>query len=81
MEAQVIDKQVVRSGTSVGVHYREAIRARSKNEFVAKIEAGLQELEETIYWLELLTESGIVAKGLLSDLLKESDELYDNSSQ
>jgi len=59
-EAQVIGKQVLRSGTSVGAHYREAKRARSTAEFISKIEGALQELDETIYWLELLTESGIV---------------------
>jgi len=46
-EAQVIGKQVLRSGTSVGAHYREATRARSDREFVSKMEVGLQELEET----------------------------------
>ena len=45
-EAQVIGKQVLRSGTSVGAHYREASRSRSTAEFVSKIEGGLQELEE-----------------------------------
>ena len=57
-EAQVIGKQALRSGTSVGAHYREATRARSNAEFVSKIECGLQELEETRYWLELMVESG-----------------------
>jgi four helix bundle protein len=56
-EAQVLGKQVLRSGTSIGAHYREAMRARSPAEFVSKIEGGLQELEETSYWLELLIES------------------------
>jgi four helix bundle protein len=59
-EAQVIGKQGLRSGSSVGAHYREANRARSDAEFVSKIEGGLQELDETGYWLELLAESGIV---------------------
>ncbi|MGH9900349.1 MAG: four helix bundle protein, partial [Pyrinomonadaceae bacterium] len=53
-EAQVIGRQVLRSGTSVGAHYREACRARSDADFISKIEGSLQELEETIYWLELL---------------------------
>ena len=47
--AQVIGKQVLRSGTSVGAHYREAFRSRSDAEFISKIEVGLQELEETLY--------------------------------
>ncbi|MGH9941568.1 MAG: four helix bundle protein [Pyrinomonadaceae bacterium] len=74
-EAQVIGKQVLRSGTSVGAHYREAMRARSVAEFVSKIEGGLQELEETSYWLELLTESGIVTVARLTSLLQEANEL------
>jgi four helix bundle protein len=75
IQAQIIGKQVLRSGTSVGAHYREANRARSTAEFVSKIEAGLQELEETAYWLELLIEGGIVTTGRLSSLLKETNEL------
>ena len=51
--SQVIGKQLIRSGTSAGAHYREASRARSTAEFVSKIEGGLQELEETSYWIEL----------------------------
>lgn len=74
-EAQVMGKQVLRSGTSVGAHYREACRARSTAEFISKIEGGLQELEETVYWLELLTESGIVKGELLLPLIQEADEL------
>jgi four helix bundle protein len=74
-EAQVLGKQVLRSGTSVGAHYREATRARSQAEFVSKIEGGLQELEETVYWLELLIEAGIVKESNLQDLLHEATEL------
>src|SRR5690349_15460519 len=57
-EAQVIGKQVLRSGTSVGAHYREAKRARSTAEFVSKIEGALQELDETTYWLERSAKVG-----------------------
>src|SRR5438552_18806864 len=74
-EAQVLGRQVLRSGTSVGAHYREATRARSTAEFVSKIEGGLQELEETAYWLELLAESGIVPESQLEDLRQEANEL------
>src|SRR4029450_9785924 len=59
-EAQVIGKQVLRSGTSVGANYREASRGRSKAEFIAKCGDSLRELEETAYWLDLLLEAGIV---------------------
>ena len=74
-EAQVLGKQVLRSGTSVGAHYREGTRARSTAEFVSKLGGGQQELEETAYWLELLGESDIVNAERLNDLLTEVDEL------
>jgi len=74
-EARVIGNQVLRSGTSVGAHLREGKRSRSNAEMISKTEAALQELEETVYWLELLAESGIVKAELLADLSKESDEL------
>src|SRR6266436_5083091 len=74
-EAQVLGKQVLRSGTSVGANYREAYRARSKPEFIAKCGDSLRELEETAYWLELLVDSGIVSADKLAPLRKEADEL------
>ena len=74
-ESQVLGKQVLKSGTSPGAHYREAYRSRSTAEFISKIEGGLQELEETAYWLELLVDGGIVAEKRMADLLKETDEL------
>ena len=73
--AQVMGKQMLRSGTSVGAHYREAIRSRSTAEFISKIEGALQEIEETAYWLELLVESGIMGEERLGGLLSEADEL------
>lgn len=74
-EAQVLGKQVLRSGTSVGAHIREGRRARSDAEMISKIEGGLQELDETMYWMELLMESGIVEDALLRPLLDEADEI------
>jgi four helix bundle protein len=74
-EAQVIGKQVLRSGTSAGAHYREAQRAKSDADFISKIEGGLQELDETAYWLELLTEAEIVPAAKLQPLLDETNEL------
>ena len=74
-EAQVLGKQLLRSGTSVGAHYHEATRARSNAEFISKLQGGLQELEETIYWLNLLIDSGIIKKEKLSGLCQEADEL------
>jgi four helix bundle protein len=74
-EARVLGTQVFRSGTSVGAHYREATRARSTAEFISKIEGGLQELEETVYWLELLMEANIAHRSSLHELLQEAEEL------
>ena len=74
-EAQTIGKQLLRSGTSVGAHYREATRARSNAEFISKIEGGLQELEETRYWFELLRDSQILSWDQLAELDREADEL------
>jgi four helix bundle protein len=75
VEAQVLGKQVIRSGTSVGAHYREACRAKSNADFISKIEGGLQELDETLYWLELLEESNILGSKRLEPLKHETNEL------
>jgi four helix bundle protein len=73
--AQVLGKQVLRSGTSVGANYREASRARSKAEFVSKIGDCLKEIDETEYWLELIVDSGCVAANRMTELLDESQQL------
>ena len=74
-EAQVIGKQILRSGTSIGAQYREACRAKSPADFISKMEGSLQELDETGYWLELLAESKIMPTERFIDLQKENDEL------
>ena len=74
-EARVLGNQLLRSGTSVGARYREAQRAKSNADFISKIEGGLQELEETEYWLELLEESGLVEAKTVQLLKKEVNEL------
>ncbi len=73
--AQVLGKQVLRSGTSVGANYREASRGRSKAEFISKIGDCLKEIEETEYWLELLMESGCVSPTRMAGLLDETRQL------
>jgi four helix bundle protein len=73
--AQVLGKQVLRSGTSVGANYREAYRARSGLEFVSKIGDCLKELEETAYWLELLVDSGNISSAKMAGLLDETNQL------
>ena len=74
-EAQVIGKQALRSGTSVGAQYREAYRGRSGAEYISKVESALQELEETADWLEVLVESELVAADRLRPLQIETNEL------
>ncbi|MGD0262702.1 MAG: four helix bundle protein [Verrucomicrobiota bacterium] len=73
--AQVLGKQALRAGTSVGANYREATRARSKAEFIAKIGECLKEADETLYWLELLSDERIVAASRLAPLIQETNEL------
>jgi four helix bundle protein len=73
--ADVIARQVIRSGTSPGAHFREALRARSKAEYVAKMNSGLMELEETLYWLELVGEAKYVNPERLAALAREAREL------
>jgi four helix bundle protein len=74
-EGNIIRRQLLRSGTSVGAHYREAFRARSGPEFISKMEGGIAELDETSYWLELLTESNLALSACTADLMRETDEL------
>ena len=74
-EAQLLGKQVLRSGTSIGANYREAFRGRSKAEFISKCGDCLREIEETAYWLELLVEAKIVSAEKLAPLRQEIDEL------
>ena len=73
--AQVMGKQVLRSGTSVGANYREACRSRSTAEFIAKLGDCLKELDESSYWFELLEETETVAADNLAPLQKECNEL------
>ena len=68
-------RQLLRSGTSVGAQYREASRAKSNADFISKIEGSLQELEESEYRLELLSESGFFPEERLAGVKKETGEL------
>jgi len=73
--AQVLGKQVLRSGTSVGANYREASRGRSKAEFIAKVGDCVKEIEETEHWLELLVDGGCIPGPQMADLLDETRQL------
>ena len=72
---RALARQFLRSGTSVGAHYREATRARSNAEFISKLEGGLQELDETVYWIELLTAAGVLREDAAKPVLDEADQL------
>jgi four helix bundle protein len=74
-EVRVVGNQMLRSGTSVAVQYREASRARSPEEFISKIDCCAQETDETQLWLELLTEKCSVPPQKTDSLIKESNEL------
>ena len=74
-QAQIIGKQLFRSGTSVGAQYREAQRAKSDADLISKLEGSLQELDESAYWLELLEEAKIMPGKQLKPLWNESQEL------
>jgi four helix bundle protein len=74
-EGRLIGNQIFRSGTSVGSNYRAVCRARSKADFIAKIGLVLEETDETLYWLELLDETGVLGTEILEPLLKEANEL------
>ncbi|HTW92883.1 MAG TPA: four helix bundle protein [bacterium] len=73
--ADVVSRQLLRSATSVGANYRAACRGRSVADVVAKLGIVLEESDETIYWLELLVESGTVPASKVADLVSEADEL------
>ena len=74
-DAQILGKQLLRSGTSVAANYRAACRARSKAEFVAKIGVVIEEADESALWLEFLGDSGVVKKHRLDQLLNEAHQL------
>jgi four helix bundle protein len=73
--ANVIGRQLLRSGTSVGANYRSACRAKSKADFAAKVSVSIEEADESLYWMELLVEAGIIPELRLSPLMQEADEL------
>src|SRR5216683_251785 len=68
------EAQVMNSGTSVGANYREGLRARSRSEYATKLNISLMELEETLYWLELL-EAAVLRNTEVNSLKAEAGEL------
>lgn len=74
-EAQVIRDQVLRYGTSLAANYRAACRSRSRSEFRSRLATVLEETDETLFWLELLVDSGLVRRERLRDLIGETEQL------
>ena len=74
-EARLIKRQLMRAGTSPGAQCREATRARSDAEMISKIETALQELDESVYWMELLVDAEIIKADRVAPLMREADEL------
>ena len=74
-EGRIIGKQVLRAGTSVAANYRAVCRARSRAEFISKRGVAVEEADETVFWLEILVETGIVPRVRMEELLAEANEL------
>lgn len=74
-EARIIGKQLLRSGTSVGANFRAATRARSRAEFYSKLSIADEEADESLFWMEILTEAGIISGQKLESLTKEALEI------
>ena len=73
--ARTIGRQILRSGTSVAANYRAVGRARSRVEFIAKMGVVIEEADETVFWLEMLVDSGTIPKPRLDNLIAETTEL------
>ena len=71
----VIARQLLRAGTSVGANYRAATRARSSKDFVNKLSIVEEEADESLYWMELLTEAGLITQKKLAPLMTEAEEI------
>lgn len=75
MTAQTLGRQLLRSAASVGANYRAAVRGRSRADFIAKMGIVEEECDETLHWLEVLLELGIVSGPRVAALREEGDEI------
>ena len=73
--ARVIRSQLLRCGTGVGANYRAVCRAKSKADFISKMGTVEEETDESMYWMELIVEAGLMEEKLISELHKEADEI------
>ena len=72
---KIISGQIIRSGTSVGANYRAVCRAKSDNDFINKLKIVEEETDETLYWLEIISDLELIRPDLLVDLKNETNEL------
>jgi four helix bundle protein len=72
---QILGKQLLRCGTSVGANYRAVCRAKSNSDFINKLRIVEEECDESLFWMELLVDNGLVRASRLASLMKEADEL------
>jgi|ERR1041385_2851867 four helix bundle protein len=75
LASNVIGKQLIRSGTSIGANYRAACRAKSTADMINKMKTVEEESDETEYWLELLVEANLVRQDQIANIYKETDEI------
>ncbi len=73
--ADVIARQIIRSGTSVGANYRAACRAKSTADMINKMKIVEEECDETAYWIEILVESGLISQEQVNEVYKETNEI------
>lgn len=73
--AETIGKQLLRSATSIGANYRAACRAKSVPDIINKLKIVEEESDETLYWLEMLCEAGLIPQARLTDLMSEVNEI------
>lgn len=72
---RAISNQLIRSGTAIGANYRAACRGRSRAEFAAKLGIVAEEADETLYWLELVGDGGLLPEARLTEITREANEL------
>jgi len=75
MEGRLIGNQIFRSGTSIAANYRAACRAKSTADFVSKLAIVEEEADETLFWLEILSEMEVIDKSHIESLMKENNEI------
>ena len=73
--SRILGDQLLRAGSSVGANYRSSVRAKSRADFISKMNIVEEECDESLYWMELLSDAGKVPPGRLEALMQEGDEI------